>query len=99
LLTIKTGYVEYSKILNITNVFVFQNITHNSFNVTLYNNVSMASNVHLEVPIICTYPSRITISTGYDPPGYSASIATVSIELVFLAFHAQYPISCHVKYI
>ncbi|KAG1970446.1 uromodulin-like 1 [Pimephales promelas] len=46
------------------------NITHNSFNVTLYNNVSMASNVHLEVPIICTYPSRITISTGYDPPGY-----------------------------
>ncbi|XP_056127525.1 uromodulin-like 1 [Rhinichthys klamathensis goyatoka] len=46
------------------------NSTHNSFNVTLYNNVSVASNVHLEVPIICTYPSRITISTGYDPPGY-----------------------------
>ncbi|XP_077098464.1 uromodulin-like 1 [Siphateles boraxobius] len=46
------------------------NSTHNSFNVTLYNNVSVASNVRLEVPIICTYPSRIIISTGYDSPGY-----------------------------
>ncbi|XDV54372.1 hypothetical protein PO909_022673, partial [Leuciscus waleckii] len=46
------------------------NSTHNSFNVTLYNNVSVSSSVHLEVPIICTYPSRILISAGYDPPGY-----------------------------
>ncbi|XP_067255339.1 uromodulin-like 1 [Chanodichthys erythropterus] len=49
------------------------NNTHNSFNVTLFNNVSssqMGSVVHLEVPIICTYPSRIIISTGYPPSGY-----------------------------
>ncbi|XP_051763823.1 uromodulin-like 1 isoform X1 [Ctenopharyngodon idella] len=49
------------------------NSTHNSFNVTLFNNASsslMGSIVHLEVPIICTYPSRIIVSTGYPPSGY-----------------------------
>ncbi|KAL0182775.1 hypothetical protein M9458_022150, partial [Cirrhinus mrigala] len=45
------------------------NGTHNFANVTLYNNVSGLSSVRLEVPVICTYPSRIFISTGYAPSG------------------------------
>ncbi|XP_051540914.1 uromodulin-like 1 [Myxocyprinus asiaticus] len=54
------------------------NSTHNTANVTLYNNLSSSvllnslwmASVHLAVPIICTYPSRIIISTGYSPTGY-----------------------------
>ncbi|XP_051972779.1 uromodulin-like 1 [Xyrauchen texanus] len=48
------------------------NGTHYTANVTLYNNLSsfwMAS-ARLAVPIICTYPSSIIISTGYSPTGY-----------------------------
>ncbi|RXN04379.1 uromodulin-like 1 [Labeo rohita] len=46
------------------------NGTHNFANVTLYNNVSGLSSLRLEVPVICTYPSRFFISTGYAPSGY-----------------------------
>ncbi|XP_067289925.1 uromodulin-like 1 [Pseudorasbora parva] len=42
-----------------------QNSNHTSFNLILYNNFSVAPNVHLKVPIICTYPSDIIISMGY----------------------------------
>ncbi|XP_055064180.2 uromodulin-like 1 isoform X1 [Misgurnus anguillicaudatus] len=52
------------------------NSTHNTIHVTLYNNISsliflMAAPKRLAVPIICTYPRSINISTGYSPTGYS----------------------------
>ncbi|KAK2871043.1 hypothetical protein Q8A67_023570 [Cirrhinus molitorella] len=46
------------------------NSTHNFANVTLYNNVSSSFSVRLEVPVICTYPSHVFISTGYAPSGH-----------------------------
>ncbi|XP_016133722.1 uromodulin-like 1 [Sinocyclocheilus grahami] len=46
------------------------NGTHNLANVTLYNSVSNVSSVRLEVPVICSYPRGILISTGYAPSGY-----------------------------
>uniref|UniRef100_A0A671LES0 ZP domain-containing protein n=1 Tax=Sinocyclocheilus anshuiensis TaxID=1608454 RepID=A0A671LES0_9TELE len=47
-----------------------QNGTHNLANVTLYNSMSNVSSVRLEVPVICSYPRGILISTGYAPSGY-----------------------------
>uniref|UniRef100_A0A8C1GRV3 Uromodulin-like 1 n=1 Tax=Cyprinus carpio TaxID=7962 RepID=A0A8C1GRV3_CYPCA len=46
------------------------NGTHNLANVTLYNSVSNVSSVRLEIPVICSYPRGILISTGYAPSGY-----------------------------
>ncbi|XP_043105776.1 uromodulin-like 1 [Puntigrus tetrazona] len=46
------------------------NNTHNLANVTLYNSVSNVFTVRLEVPVICSYPRGVLISTGYAPSGY-----------------------------
>uniref|UniRef100_UPI003D9EAECB uromodulin-like 1 isoform 1 precursor n=1 Tax=Danio rerio TaxID=7955 RepID=UPI003D9EAECB len=47
------------------------NNTHNSFSVTLFNNVSSSqTTTHLKVPVTCTYPSSVIISMGYAPAGY-----------------------------
>ncbi|XP_036379754.1 uromodulin-like 1 [Megalops cyprinoides] len=50
------------------------NTTHNSAQITLYNNRTsgslIAPKAFLEVPIVCTYRSSILISTGYAPTGY-----------------------------
>ncbi|KAI7793782.1 putative uromodulin-like 1, partial [Triplophysa rosa] len=56
-----------------------QNSTHNTLNVTLYNEMNsvflhnglpMAPLNRLAVPIICTYSSSVVISTGYSSSGY-----------------------------
>ncbi|XP_058646209.1 uromodulin-like 1 [Onychostoma macrolepis] len=46
------------------------NDTHHLANVTLYNSVSTVSSVRLKVPVTCSYPRGILISTGYGPSGY-----------------------------
>ncbi|XP_052422908.1 uromodulin-like 1 [Carassius gibelio] len=49
---------------------VTHNGTHNLANVTLYNSMSNVSSVRLEIPVICSYPRGILISTGYAPSGF-----------------------------